>query len=148
MGGTGFCSVELMDQIIVLAASAVITDGAGRVVLVKRGKEPQRGRWTVPGGSVEPGESLQEAAAREALEETGLEVRIGRELWSLTTPTADGRMFEIHDFAATVTGGALIAGDDADDARWVHLDELDNLPLTVHLASYLRRAGVIDTSNL
>lgn len=128
---------------VVLAASAVVTDGKGRVLLVKRGNEPQRGRWSVPGGSVEPGESLREAAAREVLEETGLEVSIGPELWSLTTPTVDGRMFEIHDFAATVTGGFLLAGDDADDARWVHVEELKDLPLTADLPEYLRRAGVI-----
>lgn len=132
-----------VDRHVVLAASAVITDGAGRVLLVKRGKDPQKGRWSVPGGSVEPGESLEEAAAREVLEETGLLVSVGRELWSLTTPTADGRLFEIHDFAATVTGGFLMAGDDADDARWVHPDDLDTLPLTVGLVQYLRRAGII-----
>lgn len=135
-----------MNEDIVLAVGVVITDGAGRVVLVKRGKEPQRGRWTVPGGSVEPGESLQEAAAREALEEAGLQVRIGREVWDLLSPTADGRMFEIHDFAATVAGGELRAGDDADDARWVHVDELDDLPLTVDLASYLRQPGIMDAA--
>ncbi len=134
------------DGSVVLAASAVVTDGAGRVLLIKRGKEPQKGRWSVPGGSVEPGESLQAAAAREVLEETGLQVSIGLELWSLTTPTADGRLFEIHDFAATVTGGDLRAADDADDARWVHLEELDGLPLTVGLASYLRRPGIVDTA--
>ncbi len=131
------------DERIILAASAVVTDGAGRVLLVKRGKEPQKGRWSVPGGSVEPCESLEEAAARECLEETGLQVSVGRELWSLTTPTADGRLFEIHDFASTVTGGSLMAGDDADDARWVHPADFHTLPLTVGLAQYLRRAGII-----
>ena len=130
------------DENVVLAASAVVTDRAGRVLLVKRGKEPQKGRWSVPGGSVEPGETLEEAAAREVLEETGLQVNIGAELWILTTPTGDGRLYEIHDFAATVVGGVLTAGDDADDARWFHVQELDDVPLTVDLLSYLRRAGV------
>ncbi len=129
------------NQAVVLAAAAVIIDDRGRVLLVKRGKEPQKGRWSVPGGSVEPGETLAEAAAREVLEETGLVVSVGPELWSLTTPTADGRMYEIHDFAATVTGGELTAGDDADDVRWVSPDELQDLPLTVNLPAYLRRAG-------
>lgn len=128
---------------IVLAVGVVITDASGRVVLVKRGKEPQRGRWSVPGGSVEDGESLEQAAVREAWEETGLHVSVGPELWQLTAPTADGRLFQIHDFAATVTGGQLLAGDDADDAIWATVDELDTLPLTVDLASYLRRPGVL-----
>ncbi len=128
---------------IVLAASAVITDDAGRVLLVKRGTEPEKGRWSVPGGSVEVGETLADAARREAFEETGLRVSIGRELWCVTIPSGDGRTFEVHDFAATVTGGHLTAGDDADDVRWVTAAELDRLPLTANLADYLRGAGVI-----
>ncbi|MEO7586586.1 MAG: NUDIX domain-containing protein [Arachnia sp.] len=134
-----------MSDEVVMAVGVVITDGSGRVVLVQRGKEPQRGRWSVPGGSVDAGESLQEAAAREAFEETGLRVGIGEELWMLLSPTADGRMFEIHDFAATASDGDLVAGDDADDARWVHMDDLESLPLTVDLADYLRRPGVVPT---
>ncbi|AYG04594.1 NUDIX hydrolase [Gryllotalpicola protaetiae] len=128
---------------IVLAASAVITDDAGRVLLVLRGTEPEKGRWSIPGGSVEPGETLAEAAARETFEETGLRVSVGRELWCVTIPAGDERMFEVHDFAATVTGGELASGDDADDARWVTAAELDQLPVTANLADYLRGAGIL-----
>ncbi|MGO3191546.1 MULTISPECIES: NUDIX domain-containing protein [Micrococcales] len=128
---------------VVLAASAVITDDAGRVLLVLRGTEPEKGRWSVPGGSVEPGETLAEAAAREAFEETGLRVKVRDELWCVTIPAGDGRVFEVHDFAATVTGGELAPGDDADDARWVTPAELDQLPLTTNLADYLRGAGIL-----
>lgn len=128
---------------VVLAAGAVVVDAQGRVLLVKRGEEPEKGRWSVPGGSVDPGETLVEAAAREAYEETGLHVEIIRELWVATVPTGDGRQFEIHDFLATVTGGTLTAGDDADDARWIDPNELDALPLTTGLADYLERAGVV-----
>jgi 8-oxo-dGTP diphosphatase len=126
----------------ILAASAVICDEAGRVLLMLRGREPQRGRWSVPGGKVEPGETLEQAAAREALEETGLRVRIGQELWWLTVPVGDGRIYEVHDFAATITGGTLVPGDDAADARWVGWAELATLPLTTDLAAYLARAGL------
>ena len=128
---------------VVRAASAVITDDGGRVLLVLRGTEPEKGRWSVPGGSVEPGETLAEAAAREAFEETGLRVSVGRELWCVTIPAGDGRVFEVHDFAATVTGGELAPGDDADDARWVTAAELDQLPLTANLDDYLRGAGIL-----
>lgn len=126
---------------LILGASAVIVaDGA--ILLVQRGHEPQLGRWSVPGGRVEPGETLAEAAAREAYEETGLEVRIGEELWSLTIPDGD-RTFEVHDFAAIVTGGTLRAGDDAADVRWIPFAELDRWPLTDDLLGYLTRGGIV-----
>lgn len=127
----------------VLAASAVVTDARGRVLLVLRGTDPEKGRWSVPGGSVEPGESLPEAAMREAFEETGLRIEVGRELWVVEIPTGDGRLFEVHDFAATPIGGTLTAGDDAEDVRWFAPEELDQVLLTHDLAGYLRRAGVI-----
>ena len=125
----------------ILGASAVIVaDGA--ILLVQRGHEPQLGRWSVPGGRVEPGETLAGAAAREAYEETGLEVRIGAELWDLTIGDGDVT-YEVHDFAATVTGGSLRAGDDAADVRWIPLDELDQWPLTEDLLGYLTRGGIL-----
>jgi 8-oxo-dGTP diphosphatase len=126
---------------LILGASAVIVaDGA--ILLVQRGHGPQLGRWSVPGGRVEPGETLAEAAAREAYEETGLEVRIGEELWDLTIAAGDVT-YEVHDFAATVTGGTLRAGDDAADVRWIPFDELDQWPLTDDLLGYLTRGGIL-----
>ena len=124
------------------AASVVIVDDRSRVLLVQCGRNPDKGRWSVPGGKCEPGESFAEAAAREAYEETGLRVEIGRELWSLTIPIGDGVEYDVHDFAATVTGGELSAGDDAADARWFAEAELDTLDLTHDLAGCLRRAEV------
>lgn len=143
--GPSVGSVELVIQ--VLAASAVVCDEAGRVLLVLRGSEPEKGRWSVPGGRVEPGETLAQAAAREAFEETGLRVRIGRELWTVAIPTGDGRVFDVHDFAATVVGGVLTPGDDAEDARWFAPAELDSVPLTNDLLGYLTHAGVVPGSS-
>jgi acetyl-CoA carboxylase carboxyl transferase subunit beta len=128
---------------VVLAAGAVITDGEGRLLLVKRGREPHRGRWSVPGGRVEPGETLEEAVAREAHEETGLQVEVGRELWTVRMPTGDGREFEIHDFLTRPMAGVVRAGDDADAAAWVAPGDLHRLRLTTHLVSHLRRGGVL-----
>ncbi|MGA4670391.1 NUDIX hydrolase [Propionibacteriaceae bacterium Y1923] len=127
----------------VAAAGAVITDNHGRVLLVLRGKPPQQGRWSVPGGSVEPGETPAMAAAREVLEETGLHIAVGRELWVIDLPGTGERVYEVHDFAATVTAGHLVPGDDAADARWFTPDELDSVPLTEGLVDYLVRAGVL-----
>ncbi|MET1133858.1 MAG: NUDIX domain-containing protein [Aeromicrobium sp.] len=126
---------------IVPAAGAVVVDDDGRILLVLRGREPGRGLWSVPGGKVEPGETLEEACAREVREETGLTVKVGDELWSVRLPTGDGREYEIHDFAATVTGGTLRAGDDADDAAWFPVEDLATLPLVDSLLDHLRRLG-------
>lgn len=125
------------------AASTVISDDAGRVLLILRGTEPEKGRWSVPGGHVEPGEDFAEAAAREAFEETGLKVSIGRELPTVLIPASGGRVFDVHHFAATVTGGALVPGDDADDARWFSPAELHEVPLTAELLGYLMHAGIV-----
>jgi len=132
---------------VVFAASAVISDSAGRVVLIKRGTVPDRGLWSVPGGCVESGESFTDAAAREAHEETGLTGQIGRELWCVRVPISDGRVYEIHDFTATVIGGSLCAGDDADDVRWISVEELDSIPLTANLPGYRRNSGLTGPSS-
>ncbi len=95
------------------------------------------------GGSAEPDESLPQTAAREAFEETGLIVEVGRELWAVEMQLGEGRVYEVHDFAATVTGGTLTAGDDAADVRWFTPTELDDVPLTHDLRGYLERAGII-----
>jgi len=121
----------------VVCAGAVIRDDAGRLLLIQRGREPGFGRWSLPGGRVEPGETPAAAAAREVEEETGLVVAVGELL--ATVPIGD---YVVHDFAAVVTGGELRAGDDANDVRWCSLDDAALLPLTDNLLDELRRMGV------
>jgi 8-oxo-dGTP diphosphatase len=101
-----------------LAASAVVVDSAGRVLLVRREHEPEAGCWTFPGGRVEPSESLRDAAAREVLEETGLVVSVEHGLGRLDLPSGSGDVYEIHDFLAFVVSGDPAAGDDASDVGW------------------------------
>lgn len=117
------------------AVGVVIMD-AGRILLVQRGHAPQAGRWTIPGGRVEPGESLPQAAAREALEETGLVVEIGAQVYRLTIADGDTEL-DIRDFEATIIGGELEAGDDAADIAWVDLDRLDEYDVTPQLLVFL-----------
>ncbi|GAA4378529.1 NUDIX hydrolase [Agromyces bauzanensis] len=123
----------------VAAVSAVVTDAAGRYLLVQRSVSPEAGRWTLPGGRAEPGEPLPDAAAREVLEETGLRVRVGGELGTLERAAPDGGVFEIHCFAAEYRGGAPIASSDAAAVRWAAADELPALELTRGLRELLVR---------
>ena len=99
---------------------AIITDDTGRLLLIQRGHEPEEGRWSLPGGRVRPGESDPQALVREVREETGLRVEPGRLVGAVERPAPGGAVFDIYDYAASVSGGQLAAGDDAADARWVH----------------------------
>ena len=117
-------------------AGAIVRDGEGRLLLVRRGRAPAAGRWSVPGGRIEPGESAAQAAAREVREETGLDVEVGAVL--ITAVIGDGR-FRVQDFAARVVGGDLVAGDDAAEVRWVDVDQLSSMELSPGLLEELRR---------
>lgn len=122
---------------------AIVRDGAGRLLLVQRGHDPEAGRWSLPGGRVEAGETDAEALAREMREETGLIVTAGPLVGAVERPGSDGTVLDIRDYEATVTGGRLAAGDDAVAARWVAAADVTALPLTTGLAGALRDWGVL-----
>ncbi|MGC5014733.1 NUDIX hydrolase [Streptosporangium sp. DT93] len=122
---------------------AIVVDGSGRMLLVRRGRPPGEGLWSIPGGRVEPGESDPEAVTREVLEETGLSVVPGPLAGTVDRPGPGGAVYEIRDYLAEVTGGALAAGDDAADARWFTPAELASLPLVPGLMDALTGWGVI-----
>jgi 8-oxo-dGTP diphosphatase len=123
---------------------AIVRDGQGRLLLIQRGHDPEAGRWSLPGGRVEPGESDAQALAREMLEETGLIVTPGPLVGAVERPGTGDTVLDIRDYAATVTGGTLAAGDDAADARWVAPGDLTSLPLTTGLAGILGSWGVLE----
>jgi ADP-ribose pyrophosphatase YjhB (NUDIX family) len=122
---------------------AIVADGQGRLLMIKRGHEPGAGLWSIPGGRIEPGETDAEALVREMIEETGLTVEVGRLIGRVQRPGLNGAVIDIRDYAATVTGGTLRAGDDAADARWVAPGELESLDITEGLIDALTGWGVL-----
>lgn len=114
-----------------LAVGAVVFR-EGRILLVKRGNPPAKGVWAIPGGSVELGETLEQAAQREVLEETGIRVRAGKPVYSFESieKDKDGQVrfhYYIVDLEAEYLDGEIRAGDDAEKAQWVALDQLDRM---------------------
>jgi 8-oxo-dGTP diphosphatase len=123
----------------------VVLDDAGRLLLIKRGHPPSAGRWSIPGGRVEEGETLEQAAVREAREETGLDVVVGAVAGRVELPGVGDEVYDVTDFLATQADPRAVAtpGDDADDARWVTPAELERLPLVDGLLDALRAWGVL-----
>ncbi|MGC4083111.1 MAG: NUDIX hydrolase [Vicinamibacterales bacterium] len=111
-----------------VGVGAVVVDD-GRVLLVKRGRPPLMGEWSLPGGAVEVGETLTAAIQREVFEETGLVVAVGPivDVLDRIHTDGDGRV-EFHyvliDYLCAVVGGSLHPQSDADDACWASRDEL------------------------
>ena len=117
----------------------------GKLLLVRRKNSPSAGRWSLPGGRVEKGESLREAAAREAAEETGLSLEIGELVGTAEIETDDERLV-ISDFRAerSVPRSLPRAGDDALEARFIPLGDVGVLDLADGLAHWLADHGVLD----
>jgi 8-oxo-dGTP diphosphatase len=132
-----------MSGFVIRCVGAVIKDGGGRLLLIKRGHAPGAGLWSLPGGRVEPGETDAEALVRELREETGLAVEAGALVGTVRRPAGSGDVFDIRDYAATATGGTLRAGDDAAEARWVTAGELRALAVTDGLIEALTGWGVL-----
>ncbi len=124
-------------ETLVPCVGAVVHDASGRLLLVRRRNEPGRGRWSLPGGRVEPGETDEAALAREVGEETGLTVRAKALVGTVRRKAPDGRTFDIRDYAATALGGELRAGDDATEVAFVDAATFASLPLVARLAEVL-----------
>ena len=105
-----------------------------RVLLVQRARPPRQGQWSLPGGAQQLGEALTEAACREVFEETGLAVELGEVIATVDSIERDpqGRVryhYTLIDFTAEAHSAALVPGDDAADARWFDLDQIEGLGL-------------------
>ena len=127
-----------------VGVGAVVLDG-DRVLLVKRGGQPSQGKWSLPGGLVELGETTQEAARREVLEECGIRVRLAGVAGVLDRVIKDGAgrvryHWVLVDYMAHPEAGAIRAGSDDADVRWVPVAEVARYDTTDGLVEMIERA--------
>lgn len=134
---------------VVAVGAVAVRDG--EILLIRRGKPPAVGRWSLPGGRVEWGESLEAAVAREVEEETGLRVTVGPLAGVVERRYPDGGRdagpaggfhYVILDYHVTVTAGELRSGGDVTAVRWVRGSELAGLALSDGLLDALADFGV------
>jgi 8-oxo-dGTP diphosphatase len=134
------------DPQVAVGAVAIHDD---RILLIRRGRGPAAGTWSVPGGRVQPGETLHEAVVRETVEETGLRAVVDRFLgWVERIDDAlqeDAGHFVILDFLVTVLEPDRPpgAGDDAAEALWLPVDDLGSQVLAPGLLDFLEETGVL-----
>jgi 8-oxo-dGTP diphosphatase len=118
-------------------AGGIVFDAARRLLLIRRGRPPSQGLWSVPGGRCLTGESPADACVREVAEETGLAVRVLGAAGQVERDSSFGTVYDITDYRCELLGGTLRAGDDADEARWVTRAELAGLELAPGLLDAL-----------
>jgi 8-oxo-dGTP diphosphatase len=116
----------LSEPLVPTPCAGVICFRGDEVLLIKRGKPPRQGQWSIPGGRIEPGEPASIAAMRELREETGVEAEyLG--LVDVVDYLAPDRHYVLIDYAARWIAREPVAGDDAADARFVPVAEIDTL---------------------
>jgi 8-oxo-dGTP diphosphatase len=129
-----------------LGSAAVVVDGDGRLLLGVRAKPPLEGHWVLPGGGVQPFESLADAVEREVLEETGLVVKAREQVgvWEVVEPPHQHRVIVYS--RAEVVGGRLESADDLQGARFWTREQVGELALTPLVSDVLRHLGWLDVT--
>ena len=128
----------------IVGVGAVVVDDS-RVLLVRRAHEPLKGEWSIPGGAVEVGETLETAVVREVREETGLEVEVGAliDVLDRIRPAPDGRTlyhYVLIDFVCRPAAGTLCCGSDASEAAWVRVADLPDYHLAAATLAMVHKA--------
>jgi 8-oxo-dGTP diphosphatase len=134
---------EYPDRPVVGVGGVVIADG--RALLIRRGNPPLEGEWSIPGGTLEAGETLIEGVRRELLEETGLDVRVGEliEVFERIFPDGTGKPkyhFVILDYLCEWVRGEARTGSDVTDVAWAEEKELEKYALTPTATRVIRKA--------
>jgi mutator protein MutT len=127
-----------------VGVGAVVLD-RGRVLLVRRGGQPSSGRWSLPGGLVELGETTADAVRRELREECGIDITVAglAGVVERVTRDAEGRVryhYVLVDYLAFTDTDAVVAGTDAAECRWVEIERVSELDVTDGLIDMIRRA--------
>jgi 8-oxo-dGTP diphosphatase len=131
------------------AAVGAVVMYEGKVLLVKRSNAPLKGKWAIPGGSVKLGETLQEAAEREIMEETGLRIQANEPIHAfdlIERDSAGNLLFHylIIDLLAYYIEGDVHPADDVSDAGWFSTDEAERLDITETTKSLLEKLGFLE----
>ena len=133
---------EFPDRPIVGVGGVVVQNGLA--LIVKRAHDPRKGEWSLPGGLLELGESLQDAARREIKEETGLDIEVGPVIETFDRVHRDdhGKVryhFVIVDFVCSSIDGEAVPGSDADGVAWVSADDIDEYAVNDHAKAVIMR---------
>ena len=133
---------EYPSRPILGAGACILRDG--KLLLIRRGAQPGKGKWSIPGGLVELGENVQDAMIRETKEEVGLDVEATKLMDVFDSVTLDqmGRIqyhFVVVNFLVRVVGGKLQTADDVLESRWVSLDKVEKCNLTKSFRAFFKK---------